>query len=208
MGLKAGWLALFVFVWIIGAFLGSTFEFQSSDTAQGESYSAGTATFTTGSQTVTGVVTVWTAAMEDGMIRSDTDLIWYKIRTRVNNTEITLYALYAEAGGAGHNYTMQPTPGWSGSGAGGYSESPVTTLQYLLNVSNAVQRLPLLGNVPLPVPNGDYFNTAFKVVTWQFSFLEDAAMFYWIFMAPFCIMGVLSMILLVYGIITGNITIG
>ena len=26
MGLKAGWLALFIFVWVIGVFLGSTFE--------------------------------------------------------------------------------------------------------------------------------------------------------------------------------------
>ncbi|KKN79352.1 hypothetical protein LCGC14_0341340 [marine sediment metagenome] len=208
MGLKAGWLALFTFVWIIGAFLGSTFEFQSADAPQGQSYSTGTATFTTGSQTVTGAATVWVAGMEDGRIQSTTDLAWYKIETVVNNTELTLYALYAEAGGAGHNYTMQPTPGWAGSGTGGYSQSPVTTLEYLLNVSNAVQRLPLLGNVPLPVPNGEYFKTAFKVLTWQWSFLDGYDMFYWIFLAPFCIMGVLSMILLVYGVITGNVTFG
>lgn len=208
MGLKAGWLALFVFVWIIGAFLGSTFEYQSADAPQGQAYSTGTATFVIGDQTVTGAGTVWVAGMAGGLIQSDTDLVWYKIASITDGTHLELAALYAEAGGAGHNYTMQPSPGWAGSGTGGYAESPVTTLQYLLNASNAVQRLPLLGNIPLPVPNGQYFTTAFKVLTWQFSFLEGADMFYWIFMAPFCIMGVLSMLLLVYGILTGNVTVG
>ena len=38
MGLKAGWLALFLFVWTIGAFLGSTFEYQSAEGAAGVDY--------------------------------------------------------------------------------------------------------------------------------------------------------------------------
>lgn len=208
MGLKAGWLALFVFVWIIGAFLGSTFEFHSADAPQGQSYSTGTATFVIGDQTVTGAGTVWVAGMAGGLMRSDTDEVWYKINSITDNTHLELYALYAEAGGAGHNYTMQPSPGWAGSGTGGYDTSPVTKLQYLIDMRNAVQRLPLFGNIPLPLPNGEYFGTAWEVLTWQWSFMEGYAMIYWIFLAPFVIMGVLSMILLVYGIITGNITFG
>jgi hypothetical protein len=208
MGLKAGWLALFLFVWIIGAFLGSTFEYQSSEGDAGVAYSTGTATFTNGSTTVTGAGTTWVAAMEDGNIKADTDAIWTKIETVVNNTELTLYSPYTGTGGAGLAYTMAVSPGWAGTGSGGYSESPVTTLEYLTNLSNAFQRLPLLGNIPLPIPNGEYFKAAYKVVTWQWSFMDGYEMIYWIFFAPFVVMGVLSMILLVYGIISGNLTLG
>lgn len=126
----------------------------------------------------------------------------------VGSTVVFLYSPYTAAGGAGIAYTMAVSPGWAGSGGGGYQESPVTTLEYLINISNAVQRLPLLGNIPLPIPNGEYFKAAFKVITWQWSFLDGYEMIYWIFCAPFVIMGVLSMILLVYGIITGNLTLG
>jgi hypothetical protein len=129
MGLKAGWLALFIFVWLIGAFLGSTFDYHHT------------------------------------------------------------------------------TATWAGTGTGGYTDTPITTLQYLMNISNAVQRFPVLGGIPLPVPNTEYFSTMYKVVTWQWSFLEGYSMFYWLFCAPFAMMGVLSLILLVYGIITGNLTL-
>jgi len=290
MGLKAGWLALFLFVWIIGAFLGSTFEYQSASGDAGVAYSTGTATFTTGSNWVTsGGGAAWTSAMEGGNIKADADTAWTKIRhvggaflyngtgnvddtpltldvganavtvdgvgtlyivlpvgntgtaasvggggtvtgspvalvagtntitvtttgaitvTIVGNTVIYLYSPYTGAGGAGVAYTMAVSPGWAGSGSGGYDQSPITTLEYLTNISNAFQRLSILGNIPLPVPNGEYFKSAYKVVTWQWSFLEDYAMFYWIFCAPFVVMGVLSMILLAYGILTGNLTLG
>lgn len=289
MGLKAGWLALFIFVWLIGAFLGSTFEYQSATGDAGVSYTTGTATFTTGSNWVTsGGGAAWTSAMEGGNIKADADTTWTKIKhvgggyiyngtgeisdspdtldvganaitvtqlgtlyivlpagntgtavsgactvsgspvalvagtntisttgiaggitvNTVGSTVIFLYSPYTGAGGAAIAYTMAVSPGWSGSGGAGYDESPITTLEYLTNVSNAFQRLPLLGNIPLPVPNGEYFKSAFKVITWQWSFMVDADMFYWIFCAPFVVMGVLSMILLVYGIISGNLTIG
>jgi hypothetical protein len=129
MGLRAGWLALFVFVWIIGAFLGSTYDYHHTDAY------------------------------------------------------------------------------WAGTGTGGYSESPVTTLSYLMNISNAFQRNEIMGVIPMPMPNGEYFSTAFKVATWQWSFLDGYEMFYWIFCAPFAIMGVMSIMLLSYGVLTGNISI-
>ena len=208
MGLKAGWLALFTFVWLIGAFLGSTFEYQASDGEAGIVYSTGTAIFTTGSTTVTGAGTIWTAAIEGGNIKADIDGIWTKIETRVGNTELTLYSPYTGTGGAGLAYTMAVSPGWAGSGSGGYSESPVSTLEYITNISNAFQQLSLLGNIPIPVPNPEYFKSAFKVVTWQWSFMEGYEMIYMIFCAPFVVMGTLSMILLAYGILTGNLNLG
>jgi len=207
MGLKAGWLALFAFVWVIGAFLGSTFDYQSTASAVGMSYSDGTITITNGSITVTGAGTAWIEAMEDGNIQADDgDEIWAKILSIDTPTQLTLYSPYSGTGGVGLDYEMRPTPGWAGTGGGGYAVSPTTKLQYLTNISNAFQRLSLLGNIPLPVPNPKYFTTLFEVVTWQWSFFDGYDMFYWIFCAPFIMMGILSMILLVYGLITGNIS--
>jgi hypothetical protein len=289
VGLKAGWLALFIFVWIIGAFLGSTFEYQSSSGDAGLAYTTGTATFVTDSRWVTsGGGATWNTSMEDGNIKANADTSWTKIKhvggaylysgtgivdntpltldvgvngitvdhlgllyivipvgntgtaasnvctvngspvalvagvneistsgatglitiTIVGTTQIYLYSPYLGAGGAGVDYTMAVSPGWAGTGSGGYDQNPITTLNYLINLSNAFQKLPVLGNIPLPVPNPEYFKSAFKVVTWQWSFLNDYAMFYWIFCVPFVVMGVLSMILLVYGIISGNLDIG
>ena len=206
MGLKAGWLALAVFVWIIGAFLGSTFEYQSTSGAAGMAYSTGTANFTTGSENVTGAGTIWNnALMAGGLMKCDDDGIWYKIASVNSTTKLSLTAVYAQVGGAGKAYTMQASPGWAGNGTGGYATAPVTKLGYLLDISNAVQRIELLGAIPFPVPNGKYFDTVFEVITWQWSFMDGYAMFYWIFCAPFIIMGVLSLILLVYGILTGNL---
>jgi len=297
MGLKAGWLALFIFVWIIGAFLGSTFEYQSAAGNAGVAYSTGTATFTTGSNWVTsGGGAVWTRGtppdyddgMQGGNIKADADTTWTKIKhvgggyiyngtgkitttpttldvganaitvtqlgtlyivlpvgntgtatsgafclvtgsplalaagtnaisttgavggitiTTVGTKQIYLFSPYTGAGGAGIAYTMAVSPGWAGSGSGGYAQSPTSTLEYITNISNAFQRLSFLGNIPLPVPNGEYFNSVYKVLTWRWSFLDDYDMFYWIFCAPFVVMGVLSMILLVYGVLTGNLTL-
>ncbi len=207
MGLRAGWLALFIFVWMIGAFLGSTFEYQDTAAASGMAYSTGTATFTKNSAVVIGAGTTWNnALMSGGLIKCDDDGIWYKILSVNSTTNLTMTAPYAQTGGAGKSYTMQASPGWAGTGTGGYGTSPVTKLEFLTKVSNAIQRIELLGAIPFPVPNGDYFSTAFEIVTWRWSFLEDYEMFYWIFCGPFVVMGVLSMILLVYGILTGNLS--
>lgn len=207
MGLKAGWLALFLFVWIIGAFLGSTFEYQDTAAAAGMSYTTGLATFTYGSTNVTGNGTAWNSTLMDGgLIKSDTDDVWYKISGVDNVTSLHLVSVYAHTGGINQAYTMQASPGWAGTGGGGYATSPTTKLEYLTNVSNAIQRIELLGAIPFPVPNGKYFTAAFEVVTWQWSFMTEYMMFYWVFCTPFVVMGVLSMILLVYGILTGNVS--
>lgn len=207
MGLKAGWLALFLFVWLIGAFLGSTYEYQSSANSSGMSYSTGTANFTYNSVNISGAGTTWNnALMAGGLIKCNADDVWYKIDSVNTTTLLFLTSVYAQAGGVNQAYTMQASYGWAGTGTGGYASSPTTKLEYLTNISNAMQRIELLGAIPFPVPNQEYFNAAFEVVTWRWSFMTDYQMFYWIFCMPFVIMGVLSMILLVYGILTGNLT--
>lgn len=143
MGLKAGWLALFIFVWLIGAFLGSTFEYHVDETT---------------------------------------------------GTPEQIAAAGAQAGK------------WAGSESGGYTQSPVTTLQYIFNVTNSFQRLPFF-NVTIPVPtNQDYWTSVYKVVTWRWSFMEGYEMIYWIFCGPFVSMGILSLLLIAYGILTGNLS--
>lgn len=214
MGLKAGWLALFLFVWIIGTFLGSTFDYQDTAAASGMSYSTGTATFTPDSAEVIGAGTTWSQAlMAGGLIKSNTDDVWYKILSVNSTTNLTMTAVYAQDGGAGQAYTMQASPGWAGSGTGGYGRSPTTKIEYLMNVTNVVQRNPILGSISFVSPNPNYFKTLFEVVTWQWSFLYNAdgtmayGLFYWVFILPFVVMGIFSLILLVYGILTGNLTL-
>jgi len=206
MGLKAGWLAFFVFVWLIGAFLGSTYEYQNTASGAGMEYSTGTATFTTGNNIVIGAGTNWVGAMAGGIIKCNADGVWYMVLSVNSTTNLTLTALYSQAGGVGQAYTMQAVAGWAGTGTGGYATSPVNKLEFLTDVTNIVQRIEILGAVPFIAPNADYFSAAFDVLTWRWSFLEDYMLFYWIFLAPFVLMGVLSVILLVYGILTGNLS--
>lgn len=206
MGLKAGWLALFIFVWVIGAFLGSTFDYDAADASQGTSYSTGTATFTTSNNTVLGAGTVWdNATMYGGIIKSNTDDVWYKIDEITDATHLELKAPYIQAGGAGHNYTMQASPGWAGVGTGGYANSPTSTLGTLMQSWEAIQRNPIIGVISI-VTNGEFWGAVYKVLLWRWSFLDDYMMVYWIFLFPFVCMGMLSVLLLAYGIVTGNLT--
>ena len=207
MPLRPGWLALFVFVWIIGAFLGSTFEYQTSANGEGISYSIGTATFVNGDATVVGNATVWVnATMAGGNIKIDAEGTWYKIESVTNNTHLELASNYWGAGAVNAAYTMATSPGWAGTGTGGYNTAPTQTLTYLTQISNAFTRLPILGNIPFPVPNAEYFSTLGKVLTWKWSFMEGYDMIYWIFFAPFVCMGVMSLILIAYSVLVGNLT--
>lgn len=207
MGLKAGWLALFIFVWIVGIFLGSTFDYSSAEGDTGLSYSTGTANFTYGSATVVGNGVAWTASMVGGLIQATDDDIWVKIFAVPDATTITLTALYPGDGGNNLDYTIGVAQGWAGTGDSGYSENISAKLENFTELSMSYQRNPYIGTVTLPVSGGNFFSTAFEAVTWQWSFLEGYEMFYYIFCLPFVVMGVLSMILLVYGVLTGNLTL-
>jgi len=203
--MRPGFLALFVVVWIFGAFLGSTFEYQNSVNGAGISYTTGTATFTKYDATVEGAGTAWNATMVGGNIKADVDGTWYRIFSVTDGTHLELASLYIGTTGGGLAYTMAESPGWAGTGSGGYNQYPVTTLTYLSNINNAFQKLASLGDVPVPVPNPDYFKSMFKVLTWQWSFMDGYEIFYWIFLSPFVIAGIFSMIILGYGLLVGNL---
>ncbi len=104
--------------------------------------------------------------------------------------------------------TFDGATSWAGSGTAGYEEAPQNTLSYLMNVKNSVQRLETgIGSFPLPMPNGEYFDRLFKVVTLQFTFMSSTYMlFYWIVLLPIALAGILCLILLVIGIAQGNIS--
>lgn len=69
-------------------------------------YSTGTATFTLDSTTVTGSGTTWTSAMVGRKIALSAGSPYYRIATRVSNTEITIAEAYAEATATGTTYTL------------------------------------------------------------------------------------------------------
>lgn len=195
--------ALIFLVWVVGMFLGATYEYHSTSVEAGQVYTTGTATFTRGSATVTGAGTTWVSGMENGIIQLDADGVWCKIVDVVGNTELTLDSIYNGAGGSG-TYTMATSLAWEGSSEGG------TTLDYLLNYKNAVQQLPVFGGLPIPVPNSEYFATWFRVITLQFYFMQGTGytMVYWIVLFPFAMLAVLSLIMLFMALIRGNITWG
>ncbi|KKM44499.1 hypothetical protein LCGC14_1561520 [marine sediment metagenome] len=204
------WILLYIFVWIIGMFLGSTFEYHSSDTAEGQAYTTGTAVFTNGDATVNGVGTVWVAGMEGGRIKYDADGIWNKIGDVVNNTELTLTALYPSTGGGAAAYTMAVSGGWAGAGSAGLSENPQTTLQYIVNLKNAVQEQPLFGGaISIPFFSSNYFGAVFKMLTWQFDFLfydSLGKMFYWVVIIPFVAGAIFTLGIMLFNAIFGNIS--
>jgi len=83
-----------------------------------------------------------------------------------------------------------------------------STLDYLFDIKNATQKLEVLGfETPIPIPNAEWFSTAFEVMTLRFSFIVDEyEMVWWILIMPIAMMGMLSLVLLGVGIIRGNIT--
>jgi len=69
-------------------------------------YSTGTATFTQASITVTGSGTTWTSAMVGRKIALTQGAPYYRIATRVSNTEITIAEAYAETTASASTYVL------------------------------------------------------------------------------------------------------
>jgi predicted CXXCH cytochrome family protein len=72
-------------------------------------YSTGTATFTSGSATVTGSTspaTVWVAGMVGAWIRRSSDSTPYRITARASNTSITITPAYAGTTGSAQTYVI------------------------------------------------------------------------------------------------------
>ena len=81
------------------------------------------------------------------------------------------------------------------------------TLGALASGSEVSQKLPLVGNISFISAGIDWVSSAFEIVFWQWSFVEPYPMLQNIFTA-FALMGLLTLIMIVYGMITGNLTWG
>jgi hypothetical protein len=96
---------------------------------------------------------------------------------------------------------------WAGTGSGSYSENPQTTMNNLMDASQATQKLPLIGALSFVVPAANFFMSLFKIVTWQFSFLSPYPFIALLFFG-FGVMGLASLILLIFNLVRGNIAWG
>ena len=92
-------------------------------------------------------------------------------------------------------------------GADGSTANNSATLSGLESGSETTQQLPLVGNIPFVTPTVNFITSVFKIITWQFSFVEPYPMIQAIFTA-FGTMGFLTMLMIVYGMVTGNLTWG
>jgi len=208
--------ALILSLYLVVGILVSTYNYETTSAAAGVAYTTGTATFTLNSTQVVGSGTSWDDdTMADGIIQYDADSpLWSKIASVEDTTHLTLAALYTGLGGSG-DYTMAPSGVWGGS-----MTTPQvgdqTDFTYVLNIKNAVQLLPVLGPIPLPVPNSTYFEALWRMITLDVPFLQEKDAddnytgYYYVqlFLYVFAFLGVLSLVLLVVGIFTGNVTWG
>jgi hypothetical protein len=199
---------LIICFWIVTSLLISSYDFESTSEAAGMDYSTGTATFTNGSTSVTGSGTSWDdSTMANGLIQLDADGIWCKISSVTNATTLVLAAPYTSTGGSG-DYTMQASGAW-GHNLSTADEAGYTDLEYIMNFKNATMQLPVMGGIPMPVPNPEYFKAIGRIVTLTVPFLQQSGyMVVQYFLWAFAVMGILSLILLIMGIISGNITWG
>jgi hypothetical protein len=194
--------------YIVASLLISSYDFESTSEAAGMDYSTGTATFTNGSTSVTGSGTSWDdSTMANGLIQLDADGIWCKISSVTNATTLVLSAAYTGDGGSGA-YSMQASGAW-GHSLSTEDEEANTDLEYVLNYKNATMQLPVMGGIPMPIPNPEYFKAWGRIITLTVPFLQQSGyMIVQYFLWAFAVMGILSLVLLVMGIITGNITWG
>jgi hypothetical protein len=116
----------------------------------------------------------------------------------------------------GSTYSYNNTEAtWSGSSSNSANSvvnggsGQVTDIEYLMNYKNAVQTINVLGVIPLPVPNGKYFEALFGIMLLRFSFLVDnpyGTMFWLVFCMPLAIMGMLGLVLTFINIIRGVVS--
>ncbi len=90
------------------------------------------------------------------------------------------------------------------------AQTPQTMLSYIMNISNAVQKLTVWNvGIPLPMPNPDYWLALFRVITWQFPFMiADFGLAWYFLCLPWAAYAIINLVSLFNGILRGNITWG
>ena len=98
------------------------------------------------------------------------------------------------------------TETWAGTGAGGYETSPSTALGEIGSAIRASQKLPIIGTIAYVVTHSQFWYAVYQILTWQWTFMANLGMVYWLIFFPFVAMGLFSASLLTYGLLTGNVT--
>ncbi len=93
------------------------------------------------------------------------------------------------------------------AGTSSYTENASTTISNLQSGYSSSEVLPLVGKVSFISSAWGFIQSAYNAVTWRFSFLEPYPMAYWI-ISCFGTIGFLSLLILLYQAIRGNITWG
>jgi len=103
-------------------------------------------------------------------------------------------------------WTFDGSAAWAGTG--GYSISPVATLGNVIASAQAHQQLPLIGKIAFVVFNPNFWVALFGIATLQFTFMTGLGFIYFLVITPFAVLSIISIGLLIYGMIRGNITFG
>ncbi len=109
----------------------------------------------------------------------------------------------------GWTYDGFNTPAtWGGTGSGGLvGTTPQDLMGGLMNGNVASQKLPLIGDVSFVVASAGFFLSLFKIIFWQFSFIQGFPIVAWIF-AFFGVMCFWAMCSYLLSMIRGNVTWG
>jgi hypothetical protein len=89
----------------------------------------------------------------------------------------------------------------------GMQENPANTLTNLMGGNVASETLPLVGNIPFLSPAIGWMQSIYNVIVWRFNFLQPYPMVAWI-VSAFSIIGVVTLIVLLFNAIRGNVTWG
>lgn len=99
-----------------------------------------------------------------------------------------------------------------GGGTMGREKSPIAVLEDAVQGKALFQEQPLLGGaIVIPIPNTAVIGAVYDVLTLQFDFLQydkTGKIFYMVVLFPLVIAGILSLLLMFFGMIFGNITWG
>jgi hypothetical protein len=127
---------------------------------------------------------------------------------------VSLIWLFGTLLGSTFNYSNSEAT-WAGSDTthsftkGDYGQ--ITDLQYVMNIKNAFQSVTILGTIPLPIPNMNYFKVIWNIMLMRFSFLVSnpyGELFWYFFLMPFALIGMVGLVLTFMSIVRGNFSWG
>lgn len=104
-------------------------------------------------------------------------------------------------------WTFDGNATWAVTGGVGNS-NPILNMQNVIASSQAHQNLPLIGKVAFVIFNPNFYVALFGIATLQFTFMTGLGLIYFLIITPFAVLSIISLGVLIYGVLTGNLTWG